>query len=580
MNFIGTICRKEWHKLKFLLIGLLLVESVVLIFYGSRVADSFHNIEPESMRWYQALHLGVPFFAEIAWLPLLIGTTIGFWQFLGEMRERRFRIALHFPVPHWRMLKGMLCAGLLLMTPLLTLFLLATYGILAPYYPYEAWILAMESGLVWVAGGVAAYVSLAALMLEPYWKRKCLLGVLFAGWVALFFWSHLPGAYREVGGYLALSLPLVSLLVFASLERFKSGGGNTVSGRFVLGLLTVFIVALYIPLIGEKTTANERPQVYLFYSPVSENFVYQESHGGHNFTYGDSDGVRFDQAEFERRLPFVYWKNLDIQGKLPLTLGDQVFDRNALRDARLSLKLSPEDLPENRIEPGLYPLFNPQSHIGTIPFPETMFRINRSGMEFVDGETMQIDIEPSRSFAAALAEAGFTFPADLIAGKTTNLKPFDEGYFVRDASGKFFHLKQMDSQPIIRRVPTLDFVDTRTIIVSENRKNAFYGLVLSRSGELSLLGTDKYHIIPLPAPEYNPDTMTVQLFEDPLGAIVRYHNDQMAYIVRLDKEYRAIAHYSHPLPPQKQFTFGLRFSDAGHSPLLRLSWNFGGRTHE
>lgn len=556
LNVFLHIWGKEWVKLRLLLLTLLLLTGLFFIYFYASVAENFSNIEPETMRWYQALHIGVPFFEEARFLPLMAGLLVAFWQFSQELRDKRLRIILHFPVPHNTMLASMLGSGLFILLAVFLPYLLLLPLTLGQFYPQEGWMLGLENGLVWVLGGLAAYIAAASVILEPFWGRRIVLGAILSGWVVFYFITPTPGAYRDLLLWLFLMLPLPLLIVMDSVYRFRNGnvdplcepGWITKAGWGVGWLFGILVLAVALPLFVGALSGNVQGKSYIFYSVISENFVYQDAHGGHDFTYGDSDGRIFDQAEFERRLPFVYWKNLDIQGQLPIAINGKIFGKSEIRARRQSFRLTPSLMPDNSRQPGLYPLFNPAKKVGTIPFPETMFRIDFNGIHFIDWDGVIEDEESGVKFTQALQHAGFDFPSKRIAGKTTNLKPFDEGYFIQDSSENLWHLKQIDGIPHITQVQLPENIRIKHLLISENRKKAFYGLLLDEKDRLYLISYDQYRLIPLPAPGYDPLTMELQLFSNPVGSILRYGDSGKMRAIALDHQFQQIAAYERDIP--------------------------------
>ncbi|MCG3720851.1 DUF4857 domain-containing protein, partial [Aliarcobacter butzleri] len=116
---------------------------------------------------------------------------------------------------------------------------------------------------------------------------------------------------------------------------------------------------------------------YIFYSDILEEFVYQKNFGEHRFEYGIKDDRTFLQKEYESYLPFVYWRDLDIQKKLPVTINEKVFTKDEIKDSKLGFDYNYKLLKKQETE--LYPLFNPQTNEGMIKFPEEFFGIFKDG---------------------------------------------------------------------------------------------------------------------------------------------------------------------------------------------------------
>ncbi len=286
--------------------------------------------------------------------------------------------------------------------------------------------------------------------------------------------------------------------------------------RFSLLLLSVFSLSYALPIFFDTITMQERGNPLLFYSPLLEKFIYRESLGGHQFQYRDETGKDYTRVEFEEQLPFLYYKNLEKKKKLPVTVGGKSFDGKSIKAGKQGFEVKSRHIAGNYPQIALYPLFNNDPWVSIMPFPEDVFRFTDSAMEFINADNNSIDTRLTESFTEALREREFVFPATAIGGKTTNLKPFDEGYFVRDSAGVVFHIKRVVNEPVIVKTPIDSSLDVVDIVISENKRKEFYGVVLTREGGIYLIGWGDYHLTKLPVENYNPKTMNLKLLVTPL----------------------------------------------------------------
>ncbi len=99
---------------------------------------------------------------------------------------------------------------------------------------------------------------------------------------------------------------------------------------------------------------------------------------------------------------------------------------------------------------------------------------------------------------ALAAQHGVKFPIEDVWGKTTNMKPFDWGYFIKDGKGNIFNLNRADNVVAMRKVqiPT-EVGDIAYIQVSENRHKKFYGYAISKQSQVYLIAYPNYQLIPL-----------------------------------------------------------------------------------
>ena len=138
---------------------------------------------------------------------------------------------------------------------------------------------------------------------------------------------------------------------------------------------------------------------------------------------------------------------------------------------------------------------------------------------------------------------GFVFPATVVGGKTTNLKPFDEGFFIRDSKGQVFHLKRVLNQPQVINTFIDPSLEIKDIIISENRRKGFYGTIITDQGDVYLISYDNYRLIKLPLNEYRPDRMDFRLLISPLHKTAIVADTASIYGFAMDLSYSLFRSY-------------------------------------
>lgn len=322
--------------------------------------------------------------------------------------------------------------------------------------------------------------------------------------------------------------------------------------RLSLAFVFLIVSAVALPQLYYLMFGSEVARTQMFYSPVRKIFVFREHRGNHDFTYADQHGDTFDRKTFETLIPFIYYKNMEIWGLLPMTLDGQTFDKAAIRNSRQVFELKPREIGDRRPEIAVYPLLESNPGRARLRFPEDVFRMTRERMEFLNVDTNSIDGDLTSLFTEALKAEGFQFPARLVAGKPTILKPFDEGYFLVDAAGAVFHVKRVDGQPLVVKTPIPDGLDIRHIKVSENKRRLFYGLLLTHGGQMFLISYDGYRLVPLPADGYNPNRMDYKLILNPLHPTAVFGDDIIVRAVATTPDFEPIARYARPVPGTRE----------------------------
>ncbi len=320
--------------------------------------------------------------------------------------------------------------------------------------------------------------------------------------------------------------------------------------------LTVAALLFALPALFDKIAGPPGEEPLVFYSPILGQFIYQRSPGSHRFEYRDEEDREYSRQEFEELLPFVYFRNLERRNLLPVTVAGRLFHLEDIAAERQGLEIRARHLRGHFPQIPLYPLFNTDPETAMMPFPEELFRFTDRGMEFVNADFNRVDPELSLRFTRVLEEAGFVFPATLIAGRPTNLKPFDDGYFIRDASGQLFHLRRERNQPVVHNLGLDRTMDIADIVVSEHERCEFRGLIITRKGQILLISWNDYRLIPLPVEGYDPARMDIRLLIDPLYRTLTVSSADVVSAVTMDAAYQPLRRFT--LPRHSLETPGLR----------------------
>ncbi len=326
-------------------------------------------------------------------------------------------------------------------------------------------------------------------------------------------------------------------------------------------ILVILVSAGYLPVLYDKIFMDEVEKTHLFYSPVSQDFILTEKIVGKmpetakgfaldhhsNLAYMKADGTYVSHKTFERHLPFIYYKNMEILGVLPITLNGQTFDKTTIKAQRWVLELRAKELAERYPEVPFYPLLESNPGQARLVFPEDRFRMTDSDMEFVNADANVVDTALTRMYTHTLKKKGFVFPARSVNGKFTVLKPFDEGVFIVDHNFHVFHVKRVEDKPLIVKTAISPDLKIRAITVSENEQKKYYGMALSGDGRIFLLGYDNYRLTPIPLADYDPDRMDLKLIFNPLYCTAVYSDDTTIRAVAMDKNFVPIKTFIHTM---------------------------------
>jgi len=519
---VRMILLKEWIKLRWYMLVLALVGCVSVGYFWMELHFEFGNIEPESMMWYRFAHLGDKPYLFFARLLMGMGVIIALAQFILERFRNRLRIIAHLPRSMPRILIGHLGVGAGLLALLSFCVMGVVLSLMFAYYPDEIGRVALKDMGFYLLGAFLSYLFSAAVVLERHAKIALLklgfgLAVLF-----LFEKAHYDLWDTVWFGFLGVAFLLC-------LDSFYSVKWQRIKTRFMGTLLAVCAVWVGFEAYGAymKRYATAFTHYYLFYSPIKEDFVYQKNFGHHRFEYGVKEKETFGQKEYEAFLPFVYWRDLDIQGRLPIEIKGEIFTKERIQESRLSMTYEPRDVEKKEVE--IYPLLNPKTTQGIIPFPENALSITSEGIRaynFDEG----LNVALSDEIALALKSLHVNFPLRGFWGKVSNLKPYDLGYLFLDSQQRLFNLKRENNCLYLREVVYPKGIFIEHIFISENSEKKVVGYAIDSNSKIYILDT-LLHFTPLDIEGFDAKTMKFQLISDPLY-----------YLLRLDDgiTYRAI----------------------------------------
>lgn len=536
-----AIYKKEWLKLKKYTYALLSSTLIIALYFAFNLKTQFINIEPESMLWYRLSHLKVIPFAWINYIFLIYAVVVALAQFIPEAGNKRVRILMHLPLKLRQIVVQHLTIGLLVLAIINMLLSSFIYIVLAKYYPQVILSFCLKYLLLAQIPALILYIGLIAILVQQRWWVKFVL----SGFTLLSIISFIvaSNSYMRASIYnLALVAGIIFSLILCTIGAFLSVKQRTLNKVSQLFIISIALICTNFAAISTfKITQKKHSAYYIFYSDVLNDFIYQENLPQHHFNYKTST-QSLTQSEFEQALPFVFWKNLDIQGKLPITIGNKTYNKNTIRASRLSLNYKPKNLIGPLVN--IYPWFNPDPRKGAISFPEQEFSPTSSAINVYNSETAAIDRKLSKAITAKLIGAGAVFPLKNIWGKTTNMKPFDWGYFIYDGQKQLFQLRRENNKIFIKKIKVPQNIGTLVYMqVSENRHKQFFGYLINAKSEMFLLGFNDYSWHKLAIDNFNYKNMELQLLANPLHYLIRYHDKNNYYAIKLSKDYKLEAKF-------------------------------------
>lgn len=318
--------------------------------------------------------------------------------------------------------------------------------------------------------------------------------------------------------------------------------------RYAAVLLALVGLSILLPYLFALTFSQKvyRPMVY--YSQILEDVVYSVEDISGQRRYLDATGHEYSAREYSQLVPFINFRDLEKWELYPQQVSGEPVTVELALTQRDFVGIPHGFVARQQARIPLYPLFESQGEFAHLEMPNELFRFSDQ-LEFVDANTNQINRDKSAVFTAALRDAGFHFPAQLIAGNPTLRKPYDAGYFLIDADGRVFHLVQAGGAPTVIRVPIAFGMDIIHMTQKENRHLPYYGLIVTRQGEIFHLMKEDYAVRQLPSVPYDPHHQMLHYLRDPQNMVAKVSDRFGETTVVSNNHYAEQMTYFHPYEP-------------------------------
>ena len=516
---IGSILKKEFLKTRLYFILAFIFSTLMMAYFSYNLNFSFSTVEPQSMMWYRFIHLEQKPYDMFSNLMLAIGALIAITQFVPERVKNRVKLMTHLPISMQKSLFLHLFVGMMIVLTL-SLFITGLVGVITQYfYPNEVVKIVYKDFSFYAIGTFLTYLVLVASILERDTKVAIL--KLLVGLLSLFIFMK--------SRFFMIDYVWISVLVilfYVNLDSFYSIKYQRLSGLLYFGFLGVcFLYVIFCGYTLYKTSYEKTFNKYhIFYSAIKDDFIYQKNFGEHRFEYGIKDKETFGQKEYESSLPFVYWRDFDIQGKLPLHVKDKIFTKEQIKTSRLSFAYNAKYL--QKLESEFYPLINPNTSMGMIKFPEHMFYVGDKKIRaynYDDG----LNQELSKEINNKLQSLHVNFPIKYTWGKATNMKPFDLGYLMLDSEGKLFNIKRENSVVHVKQVSYPKDIEIAFVKLSENRQKKLAGYAIDTNSNIYILDWN-FGFTKLDIQGFDYKTMKFQFISNPLYYLFRF-DDRETY---------------------------------------------------
>jgi len=218
-----AIFYKEWLKLRSWL-GLLLLGNVAVSAWVFLSIRHRFRTEHAEMIFYQVSQIGRLLHDDLRHVPLITGLALAAAQFAPEVAKRRLRLSFHLPIGLAPMILAHLAFGLAALAVILALDAAALAAAVGTFFPAAFVTDALVTALPWLLAGVAGYLGVALVFLEPQPVHRAVNAAVAAGVIWTLHLSTRHGAYAEaIWGHLLL-VALMVPAVLLPVSRFRDGG--------------------------------------------------------------------------------------------------------------------------------------------------------------------------------------------------------------------------------------------------------------------------------------------------------------------------------------------------------------------
>lgn len=334
-----------------------------------------------------------------------------------------------------------------------------------------------------------------------------------------------------------------------------------ISARIFLIVTGILLLSHYLPagywLLAEK----QQRAPYVYYSCISNRFLFYRFGVGEPLRV-DSDGKVYDRDEFEQLLPLDNYSQLLRDGKMPKTVNGIPIAVEKLRRERINLRVKPVMFDGPGVD--LYPLLEAESGRVRLELPPDFMRLGKS-VEFIDAKSNTLLAEKSAKFLEAFKAQGFVFPATIVGGNPSTMKPYDEGYFIADNQGSVFHLRQVQGAPVLKRVSDVvkpeekarwTSLKPRFIQVQEQDNHEVRAVIIDQGGQANIVVGPDYRLVTVPLKDYNPTTMVLNMRGDLLNRLATVSSEHHLEAIVMNRNYDLVDRHSEPLRERRETTAG------------------------
>ncbi|MCL3779524.1 DUF4857 domain-containing protein [Prolixibacteraceae bacterium JC049] len=302
----------------------------------------------------------------------------------------------------------------------------------------------------------------------------------------------------------------------------------------IIILIAILAMAWGGPKLFRLVTDTSTRTPFVYYSCVDKTFC-QMTFSDSGIVRSNKHGKVYNESEFDSILPMFYYRQLLAESRMPDTIKGKAINMRFIRGNSFFFRYRPNSKYTPSVK--LFPLFEAIPKRLKLELPEDVFRMN-NGIEFIQPETNELDVEKSKKYTSILLKKGYQAPARLVAGNPSTRKSYDNGYFIVDKNYEVFHLKQLNNRPFIKKTNIPANLKVKHIKVTEYASRAFYGFLWDKDNKMYLIHSQDYELIPIPTPPFNLEQDNMVIMANPFYWNISVINNagKTCWAIDIDKQ--------------------------------------------
>lgn len=217
-----AILYKEWLKTRAYCL-LALIASCAMVAYCLLKMQYVISMKGMDHLWIVMMERDAVFIDRLTYMPLVVALLLAVVQFVPEMQQKRLKLTLHLPYPHFLNITMMLLWGTACLTLCFGLHFAGMWLYMRSIIQPEMYGHVLLTALPWYVAAYMAYYFTAWIVLEPTWKRRIVNTAIAIAATGVCFLSATPEAYNRMMPLLIVYTLLCFFLPMLSVQRFMEG---------------------------------------------------------------------------------------------------------------------------------------------------------------------------------------------------------------------------------------------------------------------------------------------------------------------------------------------------------------------